>query len=1027
MNTLAFHLGPFQFDQPWWLVLLPVCWVLVVWIGRQTLSGMGTTARRVSLVVRLILVLLIVGAVARPQWRRDAKSVNVAAIIDVSDSTSRTRIGPDGKPVSITALSEAFLAEAAKGAKRGDTYSRLTAARKSYVQSLPTPPDAKPEIQTIGATDGTNLADAITLALAIPGLDADQSLAAKRILLFSDGNQTAGDVLTAASAAKAAGVPIDVRPLRYKFENEVIIDKIVTPTTARMGQNVNLRVMITSLKAASGRVTLMVNGDPVKLGDGANEMGMRVTLDAGPNVITIPVSLPVSGPQRFEAVFEPDDGRMDSIAQNNRSMAVTFVQGEGRILVLTPNEAEVLPLERVLQQARLSADIKTPAEAPETLVDWGAYDAVILANVHAGDLSQQKQEDLKSYVHDLGGGLIMVGGPESFGAGGWIGSPVADALPVKLDPPQQRQMPRGALVMVMHSCEMPRGNYWGQQVCMAAINNLSRLDMAGVVEYSWTKGDWWVYPLSEIGNKSGITRAINSLTFGDMKVLDGLIKMSIQDLEKADAGAKHMIIISDGDATLSDRSLLARAAAGRISISTVLVYPHGRGAGGPDWSQMQDIARQTNGRAYSIIDEGEFAKLPSIFIKEAQIVRRTLIWEGPAFVPTIVNTVSEPMRGLTREGIPPITGYVVAAEREGLSVVTLRGKENDPILAHWQFGLGKSVAFTSDTAVRWAKAWPSWDKYRAFWEQHVRWAMRPGGSADMRVMTEDMGDRTRLIVEASDQTGERLNFVQMSGRVVGPGNQSSQVSLRQTGPGRYEGVFDSASAGAYVTSLRYSIPGAEGQPSREGTVLAAVTRPYADEFRTLEDNASLLKLVAERTGGRVISDDPAKAELFLRDGMKMPADARPIWMLVSLIALGVFLLDVAVRRVRIDPEMIASAFRRGMGRGAERANQQLGSLKEARDRAQQGISGASAQERTRPAAPTPADGATAGAKFEVGEEELRASKAVTGLADPNAPAPVKVVKTEQPTDAQGEGGLSRLKKARERAQGKFEDEEKPGA
>lgn len=1023
MTTLGFHVGPFGFEQPFWLLLLPICWILVVWIGRQTLSGMGTTARRVSLLVRLLLVLLVVGAIARPQWRREARNVNVAAIIDVSDSTSRTRLGPDGKPVSVSELSDAFLLEAGKSAKRGDTYSRLTAARKSYVQSLPTPPDAKPEIQTIGATDGTNLADAITLALAIPGLDADGSLAAKRILLISDGNQTAGDVLTAASAAKAAGVPIDVRPLRYKFENEVIIDKIVTPTTARMGQNINLRVMITSLKAATGRLSLLVNGDPVKLGEGADEMAQQVALEPGPNVVTIPIALPLSGPQRFEAVFEPDDGRMDSITQNNRSMAVTFVQGEGRVLILANTEAESGPLTRVLQEARLATEVRTPAAAPDSLVDWGAFDAVILANVHAGDLSQQKQEDLRSYVHDLGGGLIMVGGPDSFGAGGWIGSPVADALPVKLDPPQQRQMPRGALVMVMHSCEMPRGNYWGQQVCLAAINNLSRLDMAGIVEYSWTKGDWWVHPLTELGNKSGITRAINSLTFGDMKVLDGLIKMSITDLERADAGAKHMIIISDGDATLSDRSLLARAAQSKISISTVLVYPHNRAAGGPDWAQMQDIARQTGGRAYSIIDEGEFAKLPSIFIKEAQIVRRTLIWEGPPFTPTIVNTVSEPMRGLTRAGIPPISGYVVAAEREGLSVVTLRGKENDPILAHWQFGLGKSVAFTSDTAVRWAKSWPSWDKYRAFWEQHVRWAMRPGGSADMRVMTEDLGDRTRLIVEATDQQGERLNFVQMQGRVVGPGNQPAQVSLRQTGPGRYEGVFESANAGAYVTSLRYSIPGKEGQPSREGTVLAAVTRPYADEFRTLEDNASLLRLVAERTGGRVISDDPANANLFLREGLVMPADARPIWMLVSLIALGVFLLDVAVRRVRIDPELIAAAFKRGIGRGTERANQQLGSLKEARGRAQRGISATTA-ERARPGAPTAADGTTAAAKFEVGEDELRASRTNAGLADANAAAPIKTITSEQPTADPGEGGLSRLKKARERAQGKFEDEEK---
>lgn len=1033
MLTLAFHIGPFQFDQPGWLILAPICWVLALIIGRQTLSGMGTTARRVALVVRLIVILLLVGAVARPAWRREAKSVNVTVVVDQSDSVGQPRPGPDGKPVTVGQLAEAFVEEAADTARMGDTASRVTAARKAYVQSLPAAPRDKPDSQTIGATDGTNLAEAVNLALAIPATDRDGAAAAKRILLISDGNQTAGDILTAANAAKAAGVPIDVKPVRYKFEREVIVERIVAPATARMGQNINLRVLITSLKPARGRLTLLVNGDPVSLGDKPGEMDMPVLLDAGPNVVTIPMGLPMGGPQRFEAVFMPDDATLDSIPQNNKSMAVTFVQSEGRVLVLAPGQAEVAPLLRALQESKLAAEVRPVEDAPQTLVDWGAYDCVIMANTSSDGLSQQQQEDIRAYVHDLGGGLVMVGGPEAFGAGGWIGSPVADALPIKLDPPQQRKMPRGALVLIMHSCEMPQGNYWGQQVALAAVNNLSRMDMIGVLEFSFGKGDWWVHPLSEVGNKAAVTRAINSLTFGDMPTFDKLIQMAIKDLQAANAGAKHMIIISDGDPQLADKTLLSDCRKLGISISTVLVYPHGNAAGGWDWQQMKDIAKGAapGGNFYSIINQGEFAKLPAIFIKEAQVVKRSLIWEGEPFTPTIVNAASEPMRGLGGGGVPPIAGYIVAADREGLSVVSLRGKENDPILAHWQYGLGKSVAFTSDTAVRWARAWPSWPKFRAFWEQHVRWAMRPGGNADMRVMTEDLGDRTRVVVEALDAEGERMNFVRFAGRVVGPSRKSEQLELRQTGPGRYEGVFDSSAAGAYVTNLRYIAPGEEGAPSREGNIQAAVTRPYADEFRTLADNAPLLKQVAERTGGRVIGDDPKAANLWDRTGLTMPADARPIWMLVAMIALGAFLMDVAVRRVRIDPALIAASVRKAFGMGAETANQQMGSLKEARGRAKQSIAGVAGQAREDAArairtAPTE----SAAAKFEATEAELKSAKKNEGIAAAGAPIvvekkgdPSKPDAAEGPSQAEG---LSRLKKARERAQEKFEDDPKNG-
>ncbi len=1033
MLTLALNLGPIAFDQPLWLVLVPICWALIIWIGRQSLSGLGTISRRVALFMRLLVVLLVIGAIAKPFWRKEAKGVNLTVVVDVSDSVNRKLKLPDGRMVDVPTYVDAYLREAAEFARPGDTISRITIAKKAYVQSLPVPPKEHPDSQTLGDTDASNLAAGVAMAVAVPGKDTDQQAAAKRILLISDFNETTGSVQKAAAeAASTAHIPIDVLPLRYKFEQEIMVDRVVVPSTARMGQTITLRALISSIKPASGKLALTVNGDQVQLGPTPGEMSMHVDLKPGSNIIPIPITLPYAGPQKFEAHFTPDNPDDDSIAQNNTNMAITFVQSEGRVLVIAPTPEEVGPLTRVLREAHLDATVLRPEDAPKDLVDWGAYDAVVVANTSAGDLSQRQQEEMRAYVHDLGGGLVMVGGPDSFGAGGWLGSPVADALPIKLDPPQQRKMPRGALVLLMHSCEMPRGNFWGQQVALAAVNNLSRLDLAGVLEFSFAKGDWWVHPLSEVGNKAAITRAINSLTFGDMPSFDNLLKMAYDDLSTVAAGAKHVIIISDGDPQIANKGLLDDCAAAKISVSTVLVYPHNRtpGVQGGDWDTMRLIAKRTKGRFYPIIDGGDFARLPGIFIKEAQVVKRSLIWEGDPFPPTVVNAVSEPMRGLTTGGFPPISGYIVAAEREGLSIVTLRGKENDPILAHWQYGLGKSVAFTSDAGARWTTAWPSWGKYRAFWEQHIRWAMRPGGNADMRISTEQVGDKTRITVEALDSKGERLNFVRFAGRAAGPNGSSQPVELRQVGPGRYEGTIDTAASGAYVFNLRYISPNpdAPGQ-TREGNIQAAVTRPYADEFKTLQDNAPLGKLVAEITGGRVVNEDPRLADLWLRTDLKMPIDQRPIWIVVAILSLGMFLFDVAVRRIRFDPQAIAAGVKRGLGQGATQAGQQLGGLKEARQRAQQSIAkppGAASA----PAKPGPIDAATAKAKFEVDDAELKKSRTNEAVADLSAPdkkdRPATTGLSQQtgepPTQEQG---LSRLKKARERAQEKFEDEEPP--
>ncbi len=1026
MTLAAFHIIRIQFDQPIWLALLIVLIPMTIWIGRQSLSGMGTAARRVALGVRLVVIALLVGAIARPYWRKESKTVNVVVIRDTSDSVRRPiKINQTGTATTdLTQEARKFVLDAAKYARPEDLISQITTARKSYVQTLPVSAQYEPESEVSGETDATNLAEAVTLAMAIM-----PATSANKLLVISDFNQTAGDLMVAANAAKAAGVPIDVLPLKYKYDREILVERIVVPATARMGQNISLKVLINALSPASGLLNLTINGETIDLDPAGSSMGMRVTLDRGINAITIPIALPRPGPMKFESVFTPDDAADDAIVQNNRSMAVTFVQSEGRVLLLAPDEAESSALLDTLEQSKIAVEFRLPTNAPKDRGEWAGFDAVVMVNTPAYQFSEQQQEDLKSYVHDLGGGLLMLGGPDSFGAGGWVGSPLADALPIKLEPPQKRQMPKGALVLLMHSCEMPQGNYWGKQVGLAAVNTLSRLDMAGVLEFSHTRGDTWVHPLEPVGNKAAISRAINSLTYGDMPSFDNLISMAIKDLQKAQAGMRHIIIISDGDPQLLDRSLLSTCRASKISISTVLVWPHQRGMSTPDWQKMNDIAVQTGGKFYPIIDEGEFAKLPEIFIKEAQVVKRSLIWEGDSFQPTVVSTMSEPMRGLGNT-VPPISGYIVGADREGLSIVTLRGKENDPILAHWQYGLGKAVTFTSDLGTRWARAWPGSPKFKAFWEQHVRWAMRPGGSADVRVLTEDLGDRTRIIVEALDPKGDRLNFMRFVGRVVGPENAAQNVELRQEGPGRYTGEIDTSVSGAYVMNFRYLAPSAEGVPSREGNLQAAVTRPFADEYRTLQDNAALGKLIAERTGGRVIDPNPAKADLWSREGLTMPIATRSIWLTVALSAIGLFLADVAARRVRIEPRAVIAAVRRGFGQGRREAGQQMASLKQARERVRVGPGQSGANEADKAVARAAAgkpktDQATSRAKFEASVDELVKGKrndALPTLIDKTEKAKPAIAADAEAKKKDDEGGLARLKKARKRAQDEFGDE-----
>ncbi len=1005
MTTLAsLILGPIELSRPEWLALGAVALVLVVLIGRKSLSAVGSASRRTALGVRIAVTVLLTAALCEPALRDESEKLAVTAVIDMSRSV----------PTPMQAQAETFVEEAAAVDRRDrlDLLGAITVTREAKVQGLPSLTAREVDAQGIGSVDGTNLESAVRTALAVRPTDA-----AYRLLLVTDGNETEGSLLAAAESARALGVPVDVLPLTYRYDNEVIVEAVDTPASARMGEVVNARVTLRATAPTRGRLLLLVNGEPVQLGEGTS-LGVEVDLDAGANTLLVPLALNRRGPQEIEAVFEPMElgggaGAGDAIAENNRASSITFFSGEGRVLVLANQNEDAYRIVEALESERIGVDTAQPELAPSTLVEFNAYDAVVLCNVAAYSFSEQQLNAMKSYVEDSGGGLVMTGGPDAFGAGGWIGTTVEEILPVQLDPPQTRRMPRGALALIMHSVEMPEGRFYGEKTAEAAVDALSRLDLVGIVEYNWSTGGMqWVYEMAPKGDGSGPRQAIKNLTFGDMPNMAPSVEMAYEALAAAEAGQKHAIIISDGDPSPPRPPLLQKFVDAGITISTVGVFPHSGGPGSPDLLRLREIAEFTGGTYYGITTSRQLATLPQIFIKEAQTVKRSLIWEGSPFPPSLTGMPSTPMRGVST--VPSLTGYVVTADRQdGLAVTTLRGPENDPILAQWQRGLGRVVAFTGDVTTRWAADWTAWQGFDSFWAEHVRWAMRPSGSAEARTRIETDGDRSTLIVDLTRATGERVNFATIVGRVAGPEGEAQEITLRQEGPGRYVAEFDAEDPGSYVVGLRYEAPGTDTSLRTEGSIQAAVTKPFTDEFRALEDNAALLRQIAERTGGRVLAADPQQADLWSRAGLTFPVAREPAFLAAIVLTLLAFLIDVAVRRVRLDIAMFRRVAARAFGRSTAAAGESLESLKRAQARAQSRMKQADAKEAMQKAREASAIKFEADATQTTTEVEL----GDTPAAVIEKPKP----KAETPTPDE-DAGLSRLMKAKKRAQDEMQDD-----
>ena len=1039
----------------------------VVWLGARSLNGLGPVRKWVAVGARVLVLLLFVLILSGARWTRSNSAVEVMVLRDVSQSTAQVRNLPQKTlRQSINQYLEANVDPANKQKRADDKIGVVSFDSQAYVDAIPNTGLVLDTAAIRKGAGGTNIADAIQLGLAT----FDQGTM-HRMLLVSDGNATAGDVEAAVRAAAAQGVPIDVMPLDYRVDHEVLVDRFVAPTWKRENEPFTIEVILRSTNPlpVTGQLQVLLQGRPMEInpggGGGADPRVRTVTLKPGRNVERVQVpALSSGGVHQFKAIFTAagvdatvgpggadggpdgqaaaDANASDTLLQNNTADAFTFVRGKGKVLLVDnapQNSGQFLRKALADEGINLDADHLSVASFPTSLVELQNYDAVVLANVPrgAGGLSDQQATILAAYVHDMGGGLVMVGGPDAFGAGGWQGSKLEEVMPVSMDIPAQRIIAKGALVLILHSCEMPQGNYWGVQCGIKAAEVLNRADDIGVISYNWggggangIGGSNWDFPLGPKGDGSKVIGAIKGAQLGDMPSFDDSINVAVNGsggspgLIASDARQKHIIIISDGDPGGPNPALLQQLIDNKITVSTVQVYGHNPGVIEP---VMKQLADQTGGRYYGPIESNP-SQLPQIFIKEATIVRRSLIHEDKAGIPVKGTlSASDLVKGIG--AVPPVYGMVLTSAKPDpqIEMPLTAGKNDDPILAHWQTGLGRAAAFTSDATNLWANEWVGSPLYQKFWSQVVRGVERPPESTDfdLRVTTE--GGKGHVVVEALDQNNAFKSFLNVRGSVVGPDGTPQTVTLRQTAPGVYETDFDADQPGNYVVGLA-----ATGQKGYSAVLRGGAPVNAAPELRELQSNDALLKRVAEATGGRFLTpwDALAGGGLFTRAGLAPSRSPLPIWDILLPILVGLIVLDVAIRRIAWDWSMAqrvgAAAGERvrdltGGRRSVDTGGKTLDALRRVRTEV--------GETRLTPAAPPLAASqrkAESSRKFDAPETvEGDIGSVVGGATDkpiPSAPTSKQPPKGEQP-DAGGMGSLMEAKRrAREQIRKKQEEQ-----
>jgi Ca-activated chloride channel family protein len=861
---------PFEFSNPhglWFLLFL----FAFLYLWKTSLSPLPPWREKLSLLSRLLMVLCLVGALAEMRLVWTVKKLSVLFILDISESVN----------TSSQAQGIEWINQASKAMTENDQAALIVFGANAYVDMNWQPRFKITEITSIPERNFTDISRAIRLALASFPDDTQ-----KKIVLITDGNENLGNALNEAIISKSNNIPIYCKKINQVPEVEVLIENVIIPSEVRLNQTFEMKLLIKSFQKTTTKVRLYRDGEYLE--EGVFE------LDEGMNIFKIPQKMDTPGFVNYEITLEP---REDTLPVNNTMMGFTLVQGESKVLYIEGKKGKSDYLANALREAGLIVDVKSQYEIPTTLPELNNYDCVILSDISSHWFSYDQMLFFNKYVSEMGGGLIMVGGEDSFGVGLYAKTPIEEALPVDMDIRQKKHLASMAMEIVIdQSGSMGAVVASGQtkmqlanEAACATIDFLKLYDMVEVLMTDTAPKS--LFPLQKIGteeNRYYLQDCVRSNRGGGGGIYcyAGLLP-AYRNLRQVDSIVKHIILFADGSDAEQQEGCEQLAVEGYADGITLTTISLGNGHHTPF---LRNLAMAGAGQFY-LTDNA--MDLPRIFAKDTMIASKNVLVEK-TFFPTLVGNV-EFLKGINWQETPSLYGYVATTKKESpLVEEIMQGLDGDPLLVRWQYGLGKSVAFTSDVKDRWSKDWLHWEGYKKLWPQLVRWSLRSKHKKNIRVHQKFERGKGFLVVEALDDEGNYENFLNLEARIVKPDGTSHGLPLNQTAPGQYSGDFPALSEGIYMFNL---VEHRDSQPYVLTSV--AASQSYPIEYKDLEPKDALLNQISEITDGKVINDF---AGLFKLDQKEVKA-YRDIFLPLLLSALLLLLLDIMARRLVLPHEM----------------------------------------------------------------------------------------------------------------------------
>lgn len=837
-----------------WPLLFTLALPLIWWIGTQTRANLARRHISAVTALRCAAVLLVAVALARPAWHTGSGELSVVYALDVSGS-----------------VSGGFVAEALDWIDRAQAQMPRGSSRIVAFADRPVVVDDSAQVRALEIATGPGPAAAINRDASNLERALDQALLAldreriKRIVLLTDGNQTAGDVRQVLPRLQAAGARVYPVVARMRDSGDVWVDGIQLPDDVRDGEPIEVFVQVFSPTETRASV---------RLSRGNQRLGARnVVLAPGMNQVGFEVRLRGTGMATLTAEVEAP---ADTVAENNRATLTAWIGPRPRVLYVEGQQGSARYLREALEAEAIEVTVMAVSAMPSAADGLRPYDAVILSDAPAKALQEAQMRALQSYVRDAGGGFLFAGGENTFGEEGYAGSRVESMLPVEFKAQERRDL---ALVIAIDRSYSMRGRKleYAKEAARAALDLLEEQHRFGVVAFD--SRPHIAVPMQDVGSKRRAVDQIGRIQASGQTNIFPALGVVHDLLEKETARTKHVILLSDGETQPADfPGLIGRMRANGIVVSAVTL---GEGA---DLDLMKRIADLGGGRHY-VATTAE--SIPQIFVEETQKAMRDNMVEEPIRV--VVRRPMAALQGVDFGAAPTLRGHVATEARDTAEIV-LATSAGAPLLVRWQYGLGKTVMFSSDVKNRWAVEWLQWPGYGKLWAQMVRETMRRDSSEalDFRVVRD--GEEAEITLGMLAADGSFRTDVSPRAQVSRAGQPPVDILLRQTGPG----VYSARVALNTDTAASFSLLAQGGVPTQAAARagVRVVHARFADEYRALPPNVALLAAIAEETGGRVGADTEA---VFAAQGDRGQR-SHPLWPWLAAAALLAFLLDIFLRR-----------------------------------------------------------------------------------------------------------------------------------